>query len=194
MFEECQISFGKALCEKIAERVRAAGIGTYFLFPDSSFSLLLLQKPVLHSRPPNGCHRRPLTRGSAEGFTECTPKAVENRLYSWKKKNVTAATNSSTAAGAAAPETPKKTAARAKKDPATPKTPRAKKGVAAKKAGSEDEEQEKEGKVGGKKRGGDDEGEGEGVVKKVKLEEVGGDEGMGLEGGADGDAEVKEEV
>lgn len=134
-----------------------------------------------------------LTPGSAEGFTECTPKAVENRLYSWKKKNVSAATNpSAAAAGAAAPETPKKTAARARKDPATPKTPRAKKAAAAKKAGSEDEEQEKEGKAGGKKRGGD-EGEGEGIVKKMKLEEVDGEEGMGLDGGADGDAEVKEE-
>ncbi|EFQ92096.1 hypothetical protein CFE70_001789 [Pyrenophora teres f. teres 0-1] len=45
LFEECNISFNKALCTKIAERVTAAGM-------------------------------------------ECTPKAIENRLYAWKKKAI----------------------------------------------------------------------------------------------------------
>ncbi|KAF2128364.1 hypothetical protein P153DRAFT_432033 [Dothidotthia symphoricarpi CBS 119687] len=73
VFEECNISFSKALCSKIAERVGAAGI-------------------------------------------ECTPKAVENRLYSWKKKNVGGTINGST------PNTPSK--------PATPKTPASSRGRA----------------------------------------------------------------
>lgn len=73
---------------------------------------------------------------AAEGFTECTPKSIENKLYSWKKKNTTAPT----ASGDTPMSTPKKTAPRQKKDPATPKnkTPRAKKGAA--KRSEEDEE------------------------------------------------------
>ncbi|KAJ4988674.1 hypothetical protein SVAN01_05807 [Stagonosporopsis vannaccii] len=156
VFEECQISFGKALCEKIAERVRAAGIGVF-----------------------------------TEGFTECTPKAVENRLYSWKKKNVTTTPNPFTATGTAtatAPNTPTKPAARARKNPATPKTPRPRNGAGVKKAGSEDKE---DGEVGGRKRGSEEE-MGDGVEKKVKLEEVDGEEDVAFNGNAE--VEVKEEV
>ncbi|KAH7074824.1 hypothetical protein BKA63DRAFT_414645 [Paraphoma chrysanthemicola] len=65
VFEECNISFSKALCEKLAQRVRATGV-------------------------------------------EASSKAVENRLYSWKKKNVGSGTN--------ATSTPSKVLA-------TPKTP-----------------------------------------------------------------------
>ncbi|KAF1361983.1 hypothetical protein EJ07DRAFT_44200, partial [Lizonia empirigonia] len=65
VFEECQISFSKVLCERISARVRAAG-------------------------------ERKLTRETAE----CTAKAIENRLYNWKKKNASAA--------GTMPSTPKK--------------------------------------------------------------------------------------
>ncbi|KAH6622331.1 hypothetical protein C7974DRAFT_426016 [Boeremia exigua] len=131
VFEECQISFGKALCEKIAERVRNAGIA---------------------------------------GFTECTPKAVENRLYSWKKKNATTSTGAGTPDDTPVP-TPKKAAAKPKKDPTTPKTPRAKKG--AKKAedageGGEDDMNKSKSPTAGRKRAAGSEEEHS--DKKVKLE------------------------
>ncbi|KAF1933636.1 uncharacterized protein M421DRAFT_395752 [Didymella exigua CBS 183.55] len=135
---KCQISFGKALCNKLAERVRATGVG----------------------------------------FTECTPKSIENRLYSWKKKNTT----SSTGSGDTPTSTPKKGAAKPKKEPATPKgkTPRAKKG-AAKKAGDEADE-ELTMSAGRKRYAEREQGGGE---KKVKVEQ-GDDEGVGV-------AEVEEE-
>ncbi|CBY01146.1 hypothetical protein IAQ61_012028 [Plenodomus lingam] len=74
VFEECNISFSKALCAKIAERVQAAGM-------------------------------------------ECSAKAVENRLYTWKKKNISGNTN----LNASTSNTPTKPAA---KKTSTPKTPR----------------------------------------------------------------------
>ncbi|KAF7672606.1 hypothetical protein GT037_009107 [Alternaria burnsii] len=79
VFEECNISFNKSLCTKIAERVSAAGM-------------------------------------------ECTAKAVENRLYSWKKKNVSGQTNlnsaTNTPSKSSAANTPKSTPrARAKSTP-----------------------------------------------------------------------------
>ncbi|KAI8940859.1 hypothetical protein NX059_002120 [Plenodomus lindquistii] len=81
VFEECQISFSKALCAKIAERVTAAGM-------------------------------------------ECSAKAVENRLYTWKKKNVTGNTglnastnNTTTKPSAAKTSTPKTPRGRAKATP-----------------------------------------------------------------------------
>ncbi|KAJ4322181.1 hypothetical protein N0V94_002529 [Neodidymelliopsis sp. IMI 364377] len=141
VFEECQISFGKALCEKIAERVRAAGI---------------------------------------EGFTECTPKAVENRLYSWKKKNVK--TDSATGTPTT---TPKKPAATPKKA-ATPRTPRAKKNTPKKKVVSESEEDDDEGALkspsaGRKRKSASMEGA-EGKKMKVEASEN-GEDGDGMGGG-----------
>ncbi|KAL5121603.1 hypothetical protein ACEQ8H_000289 [Pleosporales sp. CAS-2024a] len=86
VFEECNISFSKALCGKIAERVSEQGI-------------------------------------------ECTAKAVENRLYSWKKKNVTGGGGTPVKPGR---DSPAKAAATTT---TTPKTPRARaKGSATKKA------------------------------------------------------------
>ncbi|KAG9198380.1 hypothetical protein G6514_010224 [Epicoccum nigrum] len=127
IFEECNISISKALCEKIAVRIRAANI---------------------------------------EGFTECTPKAVENQLYKFKKKS-TAAAAASPAAGAS-PSVSKKAALKA------PKIPRAKK--AAKKAttpepdGGDEEELVSPSPTKGRKRGAKGEGKGEGGAKKVKTE------------------------
>ncbi|KAG9195832.1 hypothetical protein G6011_00953 [Alternaria panax] len=70
VFEECNVSFNKSLCTKIAERVSAAGM-------------------------------------------ECTAKAVENRLYTWKKKNVSGQTNlnsaTSTPSKSSTATTPKST-------------------------------------------------------------------------------------
>ncbi|XP_014554090.1 hypothetical protein COCVIDRAFT_105937 [Bipolaris victoriae FI3] len=82
VFEECNISFSKSLCAKIAQRVNDAGV-------------------------------------------ECTPKAIENRLYSWKKKNVSGATglNSATSTPVQTPATPKTPRSRVKakaEDPVTP--------------------------------------------------------------------------
>jgi hypothetical protein len=93
VFEECNISFSKALCQKLAERVKTGGIGTSIT---------------------------PLPPQSSPSFTDqqpdCTAKAVENRLYSWKKKNVGSGDATPKAAGtpkaATAPKTPK---SRAKK-------------------------------------------------------------------------------
>ncbi|UPX12308.1 uncharacterized protein EKO05_0002862 [Ascochyta rabiei] len=136
VFEECQVSFGKALCEKLAERVRSAEI---------------------------------------EGFTECTPKAVENRLYSWKKKNVKPDTTN----GDTAVTTPKKASA-PKKAAGTPKTPRAKKGSAKKQTAVSDEEEAgrdeealKSPSVGRKRASESEEG---GKGKKVKVEPLGAGE------------------
>ncbi|CAI9627656.1 unnamed protein product [Alternaria burnsii] len=85
VFEECNISFNKSLCAKIAERVSAAGM-------------------------------------------ECTAKAVENRLYSWKKKNVSGQTNlnsaTNTPSKSSAANTPKSTPR-----PRAKATPRKKKQV-----------------------------------------------------------------
>ncbi|KAH3953298.1 hypothetical protein HBH70_028580 [Parastagonospora nodorum] len=75
VFEECNISFSKALCAKIADRVKT-GYGI-----------------------------------------DCTPKAVENRLYSWKKKNLPAAPSTGNTPSST-PKTPKTPKVRAK---ATPK-------------------------------------------------------------------------
>lgn len=110
------------------------------------------------------------TKTATEGFTECTPKSIENRLYSWKKKNTTAST-----ASGDAPVTPKKAAAKPKKDPATPKakTPRAKKGSAKKKAGEEEVDNELTPSAVRKRSA---ESEEEGEEKKVKLEENLGEE------------------
>ncbi|KAL1608705.1 hypothetical protein SLS59_001895 [Nothophoma quercina] len=145
VFEECQISFGKALCEKIAERVRAAGV---------------------------------------EGFTEVTPKAVENRLYSWKKKNVKIDANGE-AATATPNATPKKGVA--KKGPATPKTktPRAKKGAAKKKVDDEEagDEDQLESPSAGRKRKSESEEENE--DKKVKIESLDAVEDDGVMGGGE---------
>ncbi|KAF3042172.1 hypothetical protein E8E12_008277 [Didymella heteroderae] len=141
---KCQISFGKALCEKLAERVRAAGVAN----------------------------------ARTEGFTECTPKSIENRLYSWKKKKTTANTGSGDNPASA----PKKAAPRPKKEPAAPKakTPRAKKGAAKKKA---DEEADAElTPSAGRKRFAESEKVSE--EKKVKL-----DRDVGEEDGAAGDEE-----
>ncbi|CAN9436834.1 unnamed protein product [Alternaria alternata] len=88
VFEECNISFNKSLCTKIAERVSAAGM-------------------------------------------ECTAKAVENRLYSWKKKNVSGQTNLNSATN-----TPSKSSA-ANTPKSTPR-PRAKASPRKKKQVSED--------------------------------------------------------
>ncbi|KAF9695039.1 hypothetical protein EKO04_006890 [Ascochyta lentis] len=150
VFEECQISFGKALCEKIAERVRSAGI---------------------------------------EGFTECTPKAIENRLYSWKKKNVkTDTTNGDTAVS-----TPKKAPA-PKKAAGTPKTPRSKKGSAKNKAAPEEEEAArdedslKSPSVGRKRASESEEG---GKSKKAKVESLDpGEYDEVMEGGEVGEGET----
>ncbi|KAJ4379324.1 hypothetical protein N0V86_005369 [Didymella sp. IMI 355093] len=141
VFEECQISFGKALCEKLAERVRAAGV---------------------------------------EGFTECTPKSIENRLYSWKKKNTTA----TTATGDTPVSTPKKAAPKPKES-AIPKakTPRAKKGAVKKRAGDEEIDEEPTPSAGRKRSA---ESEEAGEEKKAKLEHA-GDE-------AAGEAELEEDV
>ncbi|KNG45135.1 hypothetical protein DDE82_003108 [Stemphylium lycopersici] len=83
VFEECNISFSKALCSKIAQRVADAGM-------------------------------------------PCTAKAIENRLYSWKKKNISGNSNLNSATSTPAKSalaTPVKTPrSRAKV------TPRAKKG------------------------------------------------------------------
>ncbi|KAF2630450.1 hypothetical protein BU25DRAFT_489213 [Macroventuria anomochaeta] len=126
VFEECQISFGKALCEKIAGRVRATGI---------------------------------------EGFAECTPKAVENRLYSWKKKNV----STSTSNGETPASTPKKAATKPKKEPGTLKSPRAKKGSGKEKADEEEAgDEELKSPSQGRKRANESEERGE--EKKVKIE------------------------
>ncbi|KAF2999263.1 hypothetical protein E8E13_003297 [Curvularia kusanoi] len=125
VFEECNISFGKALCDKIAARVRAAGI---------------------------------------EGFTECTPKAVENRLYSWKKKNTTVPGD----ADATVPSTPNK-AAKTKKDATASRTPRTKKSAVKKvDSGAEEDEAETMSPTKGRKRAA--KGENVGEVKKVKTE------------------------
>ncbi|OSS43764.1 hypothetical protein B5807_11529 [Epicoccum nigrum] len=141
VFEECNISISKALCEKIAARIRAANI---------------------------------------EGFTECTPKAVENQLYKFKKKS-TAAAAASPAAGAGAagaapsnPGSPSVSKKAAPKTPKTPKTPRAKKAV-KKATAPEPEEGDEEELVSpsptkGRKRGAKGEGKGEGGAKKVKTE------------------------
>jgi hypothetical protein len=70
-----------------------------------------------------------------DGFTECTPKSIENRLYSWKKKKK----NTTAGSGDTPASTPKKAAAKPKKEPAAPKakTPRAKKGAVKKEASEE---------------------------------------------------------
>jgi hypothetical protein len=116
-----------------------------------------------------------------DGFTECTPKSIENRLYSWKKKNTTA----TTATGDTPASTPKKAAPKPKKEPVTPKakTPRAKKGAAKKKAGDEDVDEEPTPSAGRKRSA---ESEEVGEEKKVKLEQA-GDE-------AAGEAELEEDV
>ncbi|KAI0575364.1 hypothetical protein PtrSN002B_007188 [Pyrenophora tritici-repentis] len=77
VFEECNVSFSKGLCAKIAERVTAAGM-------------------------------------------ECTPKAIENRLYSWKRKATSSGSGINSSAStpvkkpAAAPATSKAAASRTK--------------------------------------------------------------------------------
>lgn len=85
---------------------------------------------------PSCCHSYNVnTNVFIEGFTECTPKSIENRLYSWKKKN----TATTTGSGDAPASTPRKAAPKPKKEPTTPKakTPRAKKGAAKKKGDGE---------------------------------------------------------
>lgn len=170
VFEECNISFSKALCMKIAERVGNAGVGT------SSYSALSFHSPTFHKPIPSvPC------AASTDDCPECTPKAVENRLYSWKKKNVgsnpsaTSTTNNSTTPAS----TPSKPTA---KKPATPKVPRTPKSAGRKKVTTpqpeDDDDEEMFQESPSKKRGlssaGDKEEEG---MKKVKLEvqeEVGG--------------------
>jgi hypothetical protein len=145
------------LCEKIAARIRAANIGK---------SGSLFHHTHAHH------HHLPLVSFSeltlpAEGFTECTPKAVENQLYKFKKKSTATAAPSN-------PGSPSVSKKAAPKTPKTPKTPRAKK--AAKKATApEPEEGDEEELVSpsptkGRKRGAEGEGKAEGGAKKVKTE------------------------
>jgi hypothetical protein len=68
---------------------------------------------------------------------ECTPKAVENRLYSWKKKNVSGT--------ASATSTPSKPAATPKKTPGRAKAGAAKKKAVTPPASTSDSENEPEG-------------------------------------------------
>ncbi|KAH7386704.1 hypothetical protein DE146DRAFT_179366 [Phaeosphaeria sp. MPI-PUGE-AT-0046c] len=131
VFEESGISFSKALCNKIAERVKATGI-------------------------------------------DCTPKAVENRLYSWKKKNVSStAPAPSPAKEASATPTPSKGA--------KAKTGRVRSGknMGAKQITPESEELESL-SVRGKKRARTEEDENEVLEKKVKVEDL-GEEDEGIE-------------
>ncbi|KAF1946975.1 hypothetical protein EJ02DRAFT_508171 [Clathrospora elynae] len=81
VFEECNISFSRALCAKITERVNAAGM-------------------------------------------EFTHKAVENRLYRWKKKIV----SSSPVLNANTPNTPAKSIPTKISRPRPKATPKMKKG------------------------------------------------------------------
>jgi hypothetical protein len=67
VFEECNISFTKPLCAKIAERVKASGLGKCHRLPSAPLRIA------------NIC---------IAGANECSAKAIESRLYSWKKKNV----------------------------------------------------------------------------------------------------------
>jgi hypothetical protein len=105
VFEECNISFSKALCEKLAHRVRATGVGTYPYIQHST-PLHLLRNLIL----------QPLT----QFLTAATSKSIQNRLYSWKKKNV--GTNPPSATS-----TPAKAASTSK--PPRPKAPATKKSV-----------------------------------------------------------------
>ncbi|KAL1793785.1 hypothetical protein ACET3X_008767 [Alternaria dauci] len=146
VFEECNISFNKTLCTKIAERVSAAGM-------------------------------------------ECTAKAVENRLYSWKKKNVSGQINLNSATN-----TPSKSSAAgtAKSTPrprakATPKKKQVSEEVDSDETLSPTAARGKRGKSGGSKRkveykesDAEDESELEeeyvSMAKRVKAEPVEEDE------------------
>lgn len=88
------------------------------------------------SRPYYSCNTlgyRALTLSSLD----CTPKAIENRLYSWKKKNTSAG---ATTATTSAPSTPAKTDGPKQKTPRSrvKSTPRVKK----EKTEDEDENEE----------------------------------------------------
>ncbi|KAF1915520.1 hypothetical protein BDU57DRAFT_596018 [Ampelomyces quisqualis] len=126
VFEECNISFSKALCTKITTRIEAAGI-------------------------------------------DCTPKAVENRLYSWKKKNV----GSTTAASGSTPSKPTRVAK--DKTPKTPRTPNSsgkKNNVVTPDHEREDDDEEMWADSPRERKRGfaHDDGDEEKVEKKVKLE------------------------
>lgn len=147
----------------------------------SSLNAFALPASVSASRLlPNCSHPyNIITDLSIEGFTECTPKSIENRLYSWKKKNTAATTGS----GDTSASTPKKAAAKPKKEPTTPKArpPRAKKGTTKKKGDGE-----ADGELtpsAGRKRSAESGEAGE--EKKVKVEQ-----GVDDEDGA-GEAEEK---
>lgn len=163
VFEECQISSAKPSVKRsLSASAPLASVGA---------SGLLLNLFPHHITTTDTC---------LEGFTECTPKSVENRLYMWKKKNVTAAT----ASGDTPVSTPKKAAAKPEKGPSTlkAKTPRAKKGAAKKKV--EEEADRELTPSAGRKRSFESEEAGE--AKKIKLEQDIGEE--------DVDDDVKEEV
>jgi hypothetical protein len=97
VFEECNISVSKALCIKLAARIETL-------------------KGVGKLTPPNY-----MLTHLTQIYTECTAKAVEGRLYSWKKKNVSGGGSTTTTPV----KPPRKTAvktprSRAKKKAVTP--------------------------------------------------------------------------
>jgi hypothetical protein len=97
VFEECNISVSKALCIKLAARIETL-------------------KGVGKLTPPNY-----MLTHLTQIYTECTAKAVEGRLYSWKKKNVSGGGSTTTTPV----KPPRKTAvktprSRAKKKALTP--------------------------------------------------------------------------
>lgn len=115
---------------------------------------------------------------------ECTPKAVENRLYSWKKKNIGSSTPSINNPSTTNPSTPSKPTA---KKPATPKAPRTPKSAGKKRQpekekmveeDDDDEEmlQDSPSKKRGASSGAGSDGEG---TKKVKMEVLEDGEGIG---------------